>query len=507
MARATLHSLAFVGALCMLSAAAQSADDPTLAAITITEPSSLAGTIAGMFGTFSPTSVPQSSLTAYVPSDPLGCSPYSLGASSIAIVNRGNCTFIAKALAAQNAGAAGVLVVMDTDEVFVMGNGNESTSPLSIFAVGIGHSIGQKLMTASKTDRVHLSISVYKPNLINPSEVFLISLATGLVAAGAFFSTSDLKQTALMAAIAPPQEEILEVDSSMALSFCVAGSCMLVFLFFFMNYAIYVIIAAFCIGGMSCITQFGSLVLQHFFPHLKKAACVLPLCGPSILADVIAFVPAAALVVCWVPLRNSHYGWPFQDIIGAGFLCWFQRTLRLPNIRIASLLLTIMFFFDIFWVFVSPLLFQKSVMVTVATGGDTGEVVPMLLRIPALGDAFGRDRMLGFGDIALPGLLVSYLRRHDLLSHRRFSEGYFGPALVGYFIGLCCAFAAVLIMKMGQPALLYLVPCTLGTTLLLACRAGELHALWDGRPVDRDGSHHCGTRVDCGDQDTSDEAP
>merc|ERR1719343_969800 len=107
-------------------------------------------------------------------------------------------------------------------------------------------------------------------------------------------------------------------------------------------------------------------------------------------------------------------------------------------------------------------------MVSVAKGGGTGESVPMLLRIPAFGDKYSSDRLLGFGDIALPGLLVSYLRRHDLLSQRRLLAGYFLPSLIGYFCGLCCTILALSIMRMGQPALLYLVPGTLGTTLLLA---------------------------------------
>mmetsp|Transcript_9472 Transcript_9472/g.22374 ORF Transcript_9472/g.22374 Transcript_9472/m.22374 type:complete len:142 (+) Transcript_9472:2-427(+) len=122
-------------------------------------------------------------------------------------------------------------------------------------------------------------------------------------------------------------------------------------------------------------------------------------------------------------------------------------------------------------------------MVSVATGGGTGETVPMLIRIPQFGDPLGGDRMLGFGDIALPGLLVSYLRRHDLMSHRKAFEGYFGPSLVGYFTGLCVTIAALTIMKMGQPALLYLVPGTLGTSILLALWRQELSLLWEGKVV------------------------
>lgn len=475
----------------------------TIAAIDVKSPPSLTGITPGFFGAFS-VAPSSSDMDVLVPEGTdIGCGSYTLpgrsGRSIVALVRRGNCSFFQKALNAEAAGASGVMIIFDSEEVFVMGAPNE-TDPdygkeVGIFAVAIGKSFGEKLyqhivLSRLKEDAsnspVVLSVSVYSSSILNLSEVALLLMATALVAAGAFFSTADMKQTAFSAAIAPPQDEILEVDSMMAGSFFFMGSAMLVFLFFFMNYMIYVIIFAFCVGGASCITQFGSLALAHYAPALKRKLMELPVVGPVTQAEVIAFVPAVMLVVSWVVLRNTPYGWPFQDIIGAGFLCWMQRTLRLPNIKIATLLLTAMLFFDIFWVFLSPLIFTKSVMVTVATGGDTGESVPMLLRIPSFGDPLGRDRLLGFGDIALPGLLVSYLRRHDLQSHRRFSEGYFGPSLIGYFVGLCATIAALILMRMGQPALLYLVPCTLGTTLVLASRRGEVSLLWIGKPANRE---------------------
>ena len=45
---------------------------------------------------------------------------------------------------------------------------------------------------------------------------------------------------------------------------------------------------------------------------------------------------------------------------------------------------------------------------------------------------------------------------------------------VAYVLGLGVAFAANSITKLGQPALLYLVPLTLGSVALTAATKGEL---------------------------------
>jgi hypothetical protein len=109
-------------------------------------------------------------------------------------------------------------------------------------------------------------------------------------------------------------------------------------------------------------------------------------------------------------------------------------------------------------------------------------------------------RLLGLGDIVLPGLLLALLFRLDTAKVKKglrarqlqrdvtlvevlvVAEGYFSPALLAYVIGLVITLAALAILQMGQPALLYLVPCTLGTTALLAWMRGELRELWRGKP-------------------------
>lgn len=97
--------------------------------------------------------------------------------------------------------------------------------------------------------------------------------------------------------------------------------------------------------------------------------------------------------------------------------------------------------------------------------------------------------MLGLGDIVLPGILLAFLFRWDFANAQKRIEsnqqlslaqvlsvpnGYFVFGLSAYVIGLIWTFIMLGLMQTGQPALLYLVPSTLGTTLCLSAKRGEL---------------------------------
>src|SRR5437899_2997786 len=69
--------------------------------------------------------------------------------------------------------------------------------------------------------------------------------------------------------------------------------------------------------------------------------------------------------------------------------------------------------------------------------------------------------LLGFGDILVPGLVVSYCHGFDLITGttRRI---YYVTSAVSYGLGLIATFIALYLMAgSAQPALLYLVPFTL----------------------------------------------
>lgn len=266
-----------------------------------------------------------------------------------------------------------------------------------------------------------------------------------------------------------------------------------------------------------------------------------PISPVDIAAMVISYGVGAAWL--WVAFAIPHpdtvtFYWLVQDVFGLCMCMLFLETIKLNAIKVGAVLLIVAFFYDIFFVFVTPLLTKhgESIMVNVATSGGPpkadpswcekypftseckgGDPLPMLFAIPRIGDYQGGCSMLGLGDIVLPGLLLSFASRYDE-SKRLMGlvsggsgrvpnnacpdtsgggktascflccccrNGYFGPVMVAYAVGLLMANAAVYIMEMGQPALLYLVPCCLGTMMYMGHKAGELKDLWEGPRVIR----------------------
>jgi len=123
----------------------------------------------------------------------------------------------------------------------------------------------------------------------------------------------------------------------------------------------------------------------------------------------------------------------------------------------------------------------------VATGGDNQqETLPLTIMFPHLLDPFEGIcgppgySILGFGDVLMPGLVISYCLAFDTMQGTWNRKLYFLVSLLAYMIGLFLTYVALLLMQAAQPALLYLVPCVLGSVALVGWKRGELKLLWTG---------------------------
>lgn len=353
------------------------------------------------------------------------------------------------------------------------------------------------------------------------------------------------------------QDMALDLNVTHACGFIVLGTAFLLLLFY-VN-VIMVVIVLFTLSAVSCSFEvlwgplFNKMLMLRAQP-LARAFANWPapnaMIQPALwtVGDLIGCAVAIALALFWFIERHENYAWVMQDVFGVCLVMLFLQLVRLPNLKIATVLLVLAFFYDIFMVFISPAIFKESVMLKVATGGSQSsatvsdsyclrypddttygcqqENIPILLRLPKVVDwRINSQCILGLGDLVIPGLLLVFCARYDYatrgqlygkvkphiramqlksmhaLTTRADEEaspatmapelssmdygtrrGLFGLMIWGYAIGLLLANVVVVATGSGQPALMYLVPCTLGFLCVVSYRRGILTKLWLGPP-------------------------
>lgn len=94
--------------------------------------------------------------------------------------------------------------------------------------------------------------------------------------------------------------------------------------------------------------------------------------------------------------------------------------------------------------------------------------------------------LLGLGDILVPGLSVNYAIIYDKavsMQTGRRSYIYFIVNMIAYLIGLFLAFIGLLFMNSAQPALFYLCPMLITSSLVTAALRKEFKVFWSGEAI------------------------
>ncbi|CEI94077.1 hypothetical protein RMCBS344292_08300 [Rhizopus microsporus] len=257
------------------------------------------------------------------------------------------------------------------------------------------------------------------------------------------------------------------------------------------KYINYVLTAYFSIMGSAAVTKasldvFRKIVPVSWLKHVAKYKVTLSKRSKNI--SRFSFTVIHFIMLFFSIVLTVYYGltknWIASNIFGLSFSVNAIQLLSLDSFKTGMILLSGLFFYDIFWVFYTP------VMVSVAKNFDA----PIKLLWPRhiIEYIYGKATsfaMLGLGDIVIPGIFVALTLRYDRhMSWKRnpvgefrstdFPKPYFTACFIAYILGLVTTTAVMHIFNAAQPALLYLSPACILSVLITAAIRGELKELF-----------------------------
>ncbi|KAK2794859.1 hypothetical protein FQN50_009844 [Emmonsiellopsis sp. PD_5] len=245
------------------------------------------------------------------------------------------------------------------------------------------------------------------------------------------------------------------------------------------------------------------------------------------ILDIVSVLNALVIVVYFTFVKKP---WWLTNFLGFSFSYGAMQFMSPTTFWTGSLILSSLFFYDIYFVFFTPL------MVTVAKKLD----IPIKLLFPRP-SAPGEDpdlvslAMLGLGDIVVPGMMIGLALRFDLFLYykakaalnkqkdqtnepkklqyvnatggwgerfwtckksssniteiqgnkltpqqaKSFPKTYFHASIIGYIAGMLATLLAMQISSHAQPALLYLVPGVLSSLWITAFVKGDIKEMWN----------------------------
>lgn len=183
--------------------------------------------------------------------------------------------------------------------------------------------------------------------------------------------------------------------------------------------------------------------------------------------DVVWLIVSAGIGIWYLVTKH----WIANNIFAIAFAVEGIELLHLNNMSISCVVLSGLFFYDIFWVF------GTDVMWSVAINLQGMLLLKFPMDLMTNGWNASRFAMLGIGDIVVPGMFIAMLFRFDH-SLKTNKNAYFVVTLCGYMLGLVTAFFMKWKFSHSQPALLYLVPLVLGSALALALLRNEVKLLF-----------------------------
>lgn len=236
------------------------------------------------------------------------------------------------------------------------------------------------------------------------------------------------------------------------------------------------------LGAFGVQAAISPSVTKMLIPLVKTAGDKMKVCfidgkeNPVDLAEftrgsIVSLVIGSIISGIYVATRH----WISTNIIAMCIVIFGLQTIKIDNFKVACILLSGLFLYDIFWVF------GTDVMVTVSKGVDGPIKIIFPSDIITGGIMSKRHGILGLGDIMIPGIVVAMMYRFDMsrtAGQAKPATPYFHATWAAYVAGLVITFIALHVSKHAQPALLYLSPIGIITPLCTAWVRGEMKELF-----------------------------
>ena len=263
------------------------------------------------------------------------------------------------------------------------------------------------------------------------------------------------------------------------------GSVILVSIYLFKKYIFIILNILIGLESWLC-TYYANLffVLQigkKFFSIIKHKELTHK--KYRLLFDMTAYEIASAVISGFLIMFyfiTRH--WLLNDII---CFCLAFTTLSfivLKSFMLCFICLFSFFIYDTFWVFYSEKIFKENVMVVAATSIQ----IPIKIEFPILfsNNPIKNCMLLGLGDILLPGLVIKYCRRFDLIRQKlqpKIKEiSFFNFNLILYFISVALAMIMMFVFNHGQPVLFYISPIFIVGLMGKAYKDECFNDFWNG---------------------------
>jgi len=223
----------------------------------------------------------------------------------------------------------------------------------------------------------------------------------------------------LIKELSPEEKEQMKIGSQEAWLMLFGASSFLLCLYFFMDYIVQVLTIIVCLFSANAIGVLVDDLLNKTVSEKNKLKEINLYLDKVRLTYVAGFAVGLCIVTVWFFTRN----WFICNVIASILVLISLKTIEIETLPPGLLLLSLLFFYDIFMVFVTPFMTKSgdSVMMYVAQNLD----LPIKIMMPHITIDYPSSNcsLIGLGDLIIPGIYISYVSRFG--SQVALSESYF----------------------------------------------------------------------------------